>query len=211
MNPEWVNAICSIVSTLAILFGAFLAYRGVDSWRRQLRGSTEYQLGLKILQSVYKIRNEIESTRNRYSLSSECDGRSKKENEDARESSLRDQEYVYTQRLKTLIAKERELYNVEFETAAAFGPKINDKLEPLHKCVRSLWSGMMSYFPARLAGTSSQDSSMQDKFKDLYEVVGSTDEFWGRVENAVETADRTFRPYLIEKPWWSSNKPRQAG
>ena len=204
MSPEWVDAICSVVSTLAVLFGAVLAYWGVDNWRRQLKGTTEYQLALKILQSVYKIQDEAKATRSHASLSSESADRPKAEHEDPEKTSLLDQQYVYVQRFTRVLAAERDLFGVELETAAAFGPKINDALKPLHGCVGSLWGAVKTYFPARLADTPPQDLSMKDMMDDLYGTAGPKDEFWNGMEKAVETAEQTFRPHLTEKSLWAS-------
>lgn len=53
-----------IVNTLVIVGGAMIAVVGVNAWKKQLKGSTEYELAKRYLKSVYKIRDAIKYVRN---------------------------------------------------------------------------------------------------------------------------------------------------
>lgn len=44
-----------LVRTMAMFGGLVLACVGLNTWRRQLRGTTEYQLALKVLRAVFAI------------------------------------------------------------------------------------------------------------------------------------------------------------
>ncbi len=59
-----IKLILEIINTLAICTGAVLAIIGVNAWKKQLKGGTEYELARRYLKAVYKIREAFKYVRN---------------------------------------------------------------------------------------------------------------------------------------------------
>ena len=63
MTPEqaaWFNDILSGVATAVMVI---LAGLGLNTWRKQLTGTADYELARRLLRSVYRVRDEITRTR----------------------------------------------------------------------------------------------------------------------------------------------------
>jgi len=56
---EWVAMASDIVVGIAAGVGAYVAWRGLGTWRQQLRGSSEYELSRRILRCTYQLRDAI--------------------------------------------------------------------------------------------------------------------------------------------------------
>lgn len=71
MNLEaiqaYVTLIKDILTGLAALTAAVIGIIGLQTWKKQLRGKTEYELAQRLATAVYKIRNVIDD------LTSMCD------------------------------------------------------------------------------------------------------------------------------------------
>jgi hypothetical protein len=61
---EVTKLILEILNTVAICVGAIMAFIGINAWKKQLRGSTEYELARRYLKAIYKIRDAIKYVRN---------------------------------------------------------------------------------------------------------------------------------------------------
>lgn len=55
-----------VVMTLAAAVGAYAALSGVNAWRKQLTGKTEYEVGVAVLRALYKIREAVKHVRRPY-------------------------------------------------------------------------------------------------------------------------------------------------
>ena len=60
-----------IVLAVAAITGSVVAVMGLDTWKRQLRGHSEYELSRRILVSLYKYRDAINGVRHPAMLSYE--------------------------------------------------------------------------------------------------------------------------------------------
>ena len=54
-----------ITVSLSALGAALFAILGVNAWRRQLKGTTEYQIALRALKEVYAVRESVLEARGR--------------------------------------------------------------------------------------------------------------------------------------------------
>ena len=65
--PEWQVYISigkDIVTAGAALTAAVIAVLGLQAWKRQLRGKTDYELARRFLRAVYSVRDSIRALRN---------------------------------------------------------------------------------------------------------------------------------------------------
>jgi hypothetical protein len=60
----FVKNIPDIVTALAAGIGAVVAVVGLNAWKKQLKGKTDYELARRYLRAVYKIRDAIKFVRN---------------------------------------------------------------------------------------------------------------------------------------------------
>jgi hypothetical protein len=60
---EDLKAICEMVTALAAVTGVILAWRGLQTWREQLKGTSEYQLAKETLKAAYRVQETFRSVR----------------------------------------------------------------------------------------------------------------------------------------------------
>ncbi|OQY20711.1 MAG: hypothetical protein B6I35_10155, partial [Anaerolineaceae bacterium 4572_32.2] len=68
---EYITLAKDVVTILAALVAATVAIMGLRTWRKQLRGKTEYELARRLLRSVYRVRDAIRIVRNPFISSAE--------------------------------------------------------------------------------------------------------------------------------------------
>lgn len=57
--PEIFGAVKDIVVMVASITGMYVAFKGLSTWKRQIKGQTEYSLAKETLINIYKTRDEI--------------------------------------------------------------------------------------------------------------------------------------------------------
>jgi hypothetical protein len=68
----WLGSnIFDILESVSIIIAAIVAIKGIDSWRRELRGSKEVELSEQVLALFYECRDNIRFIRNPFSHSDE--------------------------------------------------------------------------------------------------------------------------------------------
>ena len=60
----WVSLIKDIVTGLAAVVAAVIAIMGLRTWKKQLKGKTEYELSQRFLRATYKVRDAFSWVRN---------------------------------------------------------------------------------------------------------------------------------------------------
>ncbi len=60
---DLVSAIGSILTVPAVFYGAWVAHQGLNTWRKQLRGTYEFDLARRLLRAVLEVGDELESFR----------------------------------------------------------------------------------------------------------------------------------------------------
>lgn len=59
-----IGVLKDLVLTAAAVTGAYVAIKGLGTWRRQLRGQSEYELSRRILLTLFKYREAMNGARN---------------------------------------------------------------------------------------------------------------------------------------------------
>jgi hypothetical protein len=63
MNIDW-NSLSEIVTGISAIVVAITAVCGLQTWKKQIKGETEYDLARRMLISVYEVREAISEFRN---------------------------------------------------------------------------------------------------------------------------------------------------
>jgi hypothetical protein len=67
------SVIQQILLTATTIVALIIAWFGLHTWRRQLKGSYDFELSRRLLLSVYKCRDALQSARNPFVQPSESD------------------------------------------------------------------------------------------------------------------------------------------
>jgi len=121
------------ILTIAALVGAWVAWRGLHTWREQLTGQTEYELAKRLLRDLYRYRDAIAAVRNPFMSAGEMAEDIPLEDELVptpewhHEGTTR----AYQRRWEKVTAVRADLYPELLEAEVVWGSSINELFSPL--------------------------------------------------------------------------------
>lgn len=63
VDAQEIGMLLNVVQAAAVCGGVWIAWKGLQTWRAQLKGTTEYELARNLLRSVYKTKEAINHLR----------------------------------------------------------------------------------------------------------------------------------------------------
>lgn len=140
--PDIVSLIKDISSIISGIILTVIAIMGLQTWKRQLKGNTEYELARRFLGAVYKIRDAISYTRNPFVLGGEIASALQEANIEIDKSDseyqVKSQNALYQKRWKKMQEALSEFNLVIFEIEVLWGKEIRETIKPLGNCIADL-------------------------------------------------------------------------
>jgi hypothetical protein len=191
--PDWITA-------LGVACGLWIAWKGLETWRAQLQGTTEYELARRLLRATYRVREEIGRVRHFYmdpvseaSSAAKVLGR-----EITGEGGMNQaQMLAYEGRWKRLMDARTD-FEVEELEAEVLWPTAKADCRPLHLCMGKLYAAMRSYM-RELQRPNDRRGAAERKY---HEVVfdaseeDNPDAYAKSLAEAVERIEQLCRPHL---------------
>lgn len=186
---------------------AVIAIVGLQTWKKQLRGKTEYELARRLLRAVYKTRDAIKLVRNPFASASEI---AASVNEagidlDPQEPDYfnKSQGYLYERRWKKIQEAVAELDVEAFEAEVIWDKDVRDVLIPLRQQVGELHSCVELYL-RNLNKSSRQlpNTEMLEKIdKTIYDFhdladIESDNPFTAKTSKAIYDIENYLRPKI---------------
>ncbi len=170
--PSWTAA-QQILLTATPITALLIAWSGLNTWKRQLRGSHDFELSRRLLLSLYKSRDALKSARNSFLQPGESD----KDRSDWEVS-------AYENRWKFVAEAMSELRAANLESEASWGEDFRDESQSLHKLTVKLMIAIRHYLSSQQKGPSSRLFSEKDE--DV--LWGSDDDEYEKALNGVVAA-----------------------
>ncbi len=190
------------VVVIVSIIGVYIATRGLQTWRHQLHGNTEYELARRLLRATFRVRDKIRMVRNPYMSSSEISQAVENEypNEpDRKEDHADSTTAVYNSRWNQLREALSDL-NVEcVESEVIWGDHVPSRLKPLHAAIIELHVAIIRHlrqFGRRPEEISSEEQEKIDRM--VYEISEDPDKdaFTARIQSAVNEVQEFLKPKL---------------
>jgi hypothetical protein len=190
-----------IIISIAATVGAVVAVMGLKTWRKELRGKTEYDLARNLLRTTYKVRDAIQIVRNPFMSAGEYTP--KQEQQDIKTSDDKSDgglAYAYQKRWEYVSKGLVELDVYTLEAEAIWGSPILEKVKALRHCVSVLHTHLNSYLRRRHERKYSERSA--DKYDEKVESIiysisdPEKDEYYDDVLDAVKGIESIVRPHL---------------
>ncbi len=178
----------SVVNTIAIVVGVISTIVGVNAWKKQLKGSTNYELARRYLRAVYKVRDAINHVRNPFILASELSvalkdsGLSEQEQEDR----LKSHRAVYALRWREISSALSDLHVELLEGEVSWGKDAASVADDLLRLVRELLVNLEQHL----------DGSDRPFGNEIVYRSGKNDQFGTRVDGSIEKIEKFLRPHL---------------
>jgi len=200
-----VDLLLKLVTTVAAAIGAWVAFTGLQTWRAQLIGRTEYDLARRVLRGVLEVREQIAAVRGPFMSTGEMAAALKEEGV-SEPNLLNDAErrkathLAYDRRWRRMSKAVSDLQVDVLEAEVILGEGIRIAHKALLACVTELYSTLTLYL--RAEGNESLQRKLGDKLESYFEIVYLTsndpakDPFSAKVSAAVREFEQLLRPHL---------------
>ncbi len=192
-----------VVTLLSLCVGVYVAVRGLQTWRRQLQGTAEYELGRRILRAAYRLRNAIEAVRDPLVWPGEQAVAMK---EAGIEMGFHDPKYhaqssraVYQRRWQGVTEALSELEVEAIEAETLWGSNARDLIEEIKRSASSLSGALNMYI--RNLDEPGGDFLPPDKYKDVQATVFAMgakedDAFASALQDRISRLEEFIRPRI---------------
>ncbi|EOX1771825.1 hypothetical protein ACPD1F_000611 [Vibrio cholerae] len=183
----------SILGTIgALIIGTF----GLFTWRRQLRGTSEYDLAKKAVFKTYEVQQALQAVRNPMLYLS------KEEVEAGRR--LEEEQRIYNERMTLLYEKWAELQTIRLETKAIWSDSAHNCFNEIQQRIGDLRGAIWLHFwmkgayggPGATVDNNPERVIENDK---VVYFVSDDDEFSQKIFKSVEKVELFFGPKIRGK------------
>ena len=184
--------------------GIYVAIRGLNTWNRQLRGTSEYDLARRILRGVYRHRDALKNVRNPAIWVNEQpdppEEAAKKMNSGQRH--FYGLAGAYQKRWDRVTEVRSELQAELLEAEVLWGKALIPLIDPIHKLERELFITVMNYItiinPETELDTKQAYIKIRKEKRDiLYEISeNDPDEYATELTAAIISIENYLKPHL---------------
>ena len=202
---ELITIVKDILVGLSAIFLSIIAFLGLNTWRKEIKGKSEYQLAKNVLKSVYNVRDAFNHVRNpgifQYEYPDDmCDslGHLKKEFDYAGTS------YVYEKRWEKLIEAFKELEEHHLNAQVEWGSEFQRKIIKIRKCKTDLMITIQQMLLRRKNPNESKQIIPEEASKERSILYLSGDdtqqnEFTLQIREAINEFEEWLRPYIQQE------------
>jgi len=188
---ETFKDIATIVFGVAALV---IAYKGLQTWRVQLKSTADTDLARRILIALYKIQREIAHIRRPLRETSLPEGASHFDKE-AVNKAFTDQ---YMKEWSNLQGELVQLQVACIEAQAVWDKDFPRKLIPLNQTIAELQQHISEHIQSKNDPHHEPYLDRTETWKVLYGLGDASDTFARKVEDAIILVDMDTRPFLVK-------------
>ena len=148
---EIFSIIKDIVISIAAATTAFVAYKGLEKWQKELSGKANFDTARSLIRATYKLRDEIEYARSPFIPAGEFpkDYDPLNKTDKSRGDAFA---HVYGKRWEHIAEAIQEYDAFILESEALWGAQIKEKANALRSCVIELRSAIDAYISNEYSG-----------------------------------------------------------
>jgi hypothetical protein len=190
------------IASLAI--AGFVAIKGLQTWRHQLKGTADYELSKRLLKATYRLRDALQSARNPLMLAGEIVYAIKETHLDVKPE---DKNFhaastaaVYQVRWKPVQEAYQALELEVLEAEVIWGPDARAATTAIRKNINSLSTALSLYLAdMQPNGPRMLNAETRDTFERIVfsMVAPEEDKYWKELNSAVYGIEEVARPHLI--------------
>ena len=199
---ECITAGKDIIVAGSAASAAFFAYLGLSTWRKELKGKSEYQLAKDVLKSVYKVREAFKHVRNpvifQYEYPEEMTDRHGHLKQENRHEGTA---HVYQERWKIMDEAFSELEGYHLDAQVEWGAEFQDVIKDLRSCRAELLVAIQRMLERMKDTYDKEVLSVDERAEErsvLYHLGGDSkhDKFTPDIDTAIEKFEKWLRPHI---------------
>jgi len=201
---ECISVATSIITAGAAVFTACIAWRGLNTWKEQMKAKSDRELARRLLHKVYLIRDRIQSIRGDIFSVSELQEQLEKQGSITDEGgmlSAKVEADIYHKRWGQVESDLSGLEEMQREASVIWEDNIEGRLQPIRRAARKLKKSLWRYLTLRRASKWKEliEEDQTAEIEDVIHKLSSSpelDDFTAEIESAVEDAEDCIRLYL---------------
>lgn len=187
-----------LVVAIATIFTARVAWRGLNTWRREMRGRTTYGVARDLLRAVFIMREAVRAVRSPLMTPGEFREAREKSGLDAgaHESAAhrQDESAVFALRWGR-VADARAKYDAALvEAEAVLGSKVTESSKGLEECIHRLWAQLMMYTMSANEVANGRKPFKAAMSVDCFETIYASDPASDKFDQALTAAVKRIWP-----------------
>jgi hypothetical protein len=199
---DTVGIIKDSVLTVGAVVGIIVAILGLSTWRRQLKGSSEYDLARRLLKATYQFRGAIQNVRAIGMMDGEIQTALERHGPKDRLPQGKDaSRAVYARRWERVCEARENLDPEALEAEVIWGKEVRDLLAPILGCSVDLWMAMHLFLSDKEDNESESELKRRDEARKMMYIGGdeARDPLTHKLNKAVDQIESFARPYLAKK------------
>ena len=193
INWSLTKDVVSIVGTIGALTIGGL---GLFTWRRQLRGTSEYEVAKKAILKTYEVQQALQTVRNPMLYLS------KEEVEAGRR--LEEEQRIYSERMTYLNEKWAELQTIRLEAKVIWGKEAQESFNEIQQRIGNLRGAIWLHFwmKGAYAGPGATVDNSPERVTENDKIVYFTseeDEFSQQIAESTAKVEKFFGPKVRTK------------
>lgn len=202
---DWISALSSAVQAVAVLLGLWIAYLGLDQWKRQSVWTKNSELAEEVMLAANAFRDSIARVRSPIGYSGEGTSRTKDQNEIEEVEKHLNYKFIPFERLGKERAAFTRLFDADARCRVRF-PKAGPCLDALRKAfidVRSAAQVRMELAEQDPYDRTGGDADLARQLDRTVMSIGTKenpDELAERIDGAVADLAKTLKEYVKELP-----------
>jgi len=198
---EWLPLIKDVILTGAAIIAGYVGLKGLSTWRRQLKGNTEYILAKQLLTSIYELREAIAGVRHPFmQYSAEPDVPAEK----LKELSSREKEWLakaqaFQKRWEPTAKAKSVLDTTLLEAEVVWGRNIVEKVAPIDTLVSELRWAIQDYLET--TNPNAPYEPIAEEIKERRAIMFARDslekdEYRKRLEAVIADIEDELKPHI---------------
>ncbi|WP_442498807.1 hypothetical protein [Methylobacter sp. sgz302048] len=199
---DWLPILKDFILTGAAIVGGYVGWNGLNTWRRQLKGNTEYELAKKLLRSIYELREAIASVRHpfmQYSQEPEMPQEKLKELS-GKEKQWHAMAQAYQKRWESVPKSKLSLDTALLEAEVVWGQRIVEITSPLNGLIGELLWAIEDHLEAMNPNSHYENPGAEEikKRKRIMYARGASDqdEYKKRLEDIIKSIENELKPHI---------------
>jgi len=185
MKPDEISTIADTVTALATTGAVVIAGLGLNAWRKQLKGTTEYELAKRLLLQVYQLRDALQYTRHPFLMLGEAGDIP---------DDLPWEVAAYNNRWKAVREAMVELNAMSLECEVIWGTPIVDLMGNLRSHVATLRNAVELFNTTKLDPTFKEDFTKE--VRDTLYSRGDDDHYNTQLKKLITQFEDYAKPHL---------------
>ena len=199
---QWTSVLRDVLLGAAAAATATFAYLGLSSWRKELKGKSEYQLAKDVLKAIYKVREAFKIVRNPAVYSYEYpDDMINPHGHLKREYEYEGVAHVYQKRWEKMAEAFQEIEDLHLDAQVEWGPEYQDVIRKLRRCRVDLQIAIQTMLERkkdpRVGEATGTDESAEERSV-LYNMgeASKHDKFTPEIAEAIDEFEKWLRPKI---------------